>query len=169
MLFFGFVRQYKGLDVLLDAMPIMLKEKNVILLIVGEFWGDKQSYLDKIDRNGTSANVRIVDKYVPNEEIGIYFAASDLVVQPYISASGSGICQIAYGFDRPVVATNVGSLSEVVRDGVNGRLVEPNNHRSLALAILESLEPVTLSRFTINANKTKEEFSWEKMAKIIVS
>ena len=109
MLFFGFVRQYKGLDVLLDAMPMILKEKNVTLLIVGEFWSDKQSYLDKIGRNGTSANVRIVDEYVPNEEIGIYFAASDLVVQPYISASGSGICQLPYGFDRPVIATNVGS------------------------------------------------------------
>lgn len=146
----------------------MLKEKNIILLIVGEFWSDKQSYLDKIGRNGTSANVRIVDAYVPNEEIGIYFAASDLVVQPYISASGSGICQIAYGFDRPVVATNVGSLPEVVKDSVNGRLVEPGNHRSLALAILESLEPNILSRFTMNANKTKEEFSWERMANIVL-
>jgi len=84
------------LDVLLDAMPMMLKEKNVTLLIVGEFWSDKQSYLDKMGRSGISANVRIVDDYVPNEEIGIYFAASDLVVQPYISAWGSAICQIAY-------------------------------------------------------------------------
>jgi glycosyltransferase involved in cell wall biosynthesis len=168
LLFFGFVRQYKGLDILLDAMPIMLKEKNITLLIVGEFWSDKQSYLDKIDHSGTSANIRIVDEYVPNEEIGIYFAASDLVVQPYISASGSGICQIAYGFDRPVIATNVGSLSEVVRDGVNGRLVEPGNPRSLAQAILESLEPDTLSKFEMDAKKTKEEFSWERVAKIII-
>ena len=105
---------------------------------------------------------------MPNEEIGIYFAASDLVVQPYISASGSGICQIAYGFDRPVIATNVGSLSEVVRDGVNGRLVEPGNPRSLAQAILESLEPDTLSKFKMNAKNTKEAFSWERMAKIII-
>ena len=168
LLFFGFVRQYKGLDVLLDAMPIMMKEKNITLLIVGEFWSDKQSYLDQIGRNGTSANVRIVDKYVPNEEIGIYFAASDLVVQPYISASGSGICQIAYGFDRPVVATNVGSLSEVVRDGVNGRLVEPGNPPKLARVILESLESDTLSNFNINAKSTKEAFSWERVAKIII-
>ena len=147
---------------------MMLKEKNATLLIVGEFQSDKQSYLDKIGRNGTSENIRIVDEYVPNEEISKYFAASDLVVQPYISASGSGICQIAYGFDRPFIATNVCSLSEVVRDGVNGRLVEPNNHISLAQAILESLEPFTLSRFTINANKTKEEFSWEKMEEIVI-
>ena len=168
LLFFGFVRQYKGLDVLLDALPIVLKERNITLLVVGEFWSDKQSYLDKIGRNGTSANVTIVDEYVPNEEIGIYFAASDLVVQPYISASGSGICQIAYGFDRPVIATNVGSLSEVVCDGVNGRLVELGNPRSLAQAILESLEPDTLSNFNMNAKNTKEAFSWERVAKIII-
>jgi len=168
LLFFGFVRQYKGLDILLDAMPIVLKEKKITLLIVGEFWSDKQSYLDKIDLCGASANIKIVDTYVPNEEICIYFAASDLVVQPYISASGSGICQIAYGFDRPVIATNVGSLAEVVSDGVNGRLVEPNNPRSLAQAIIKSLLPKTLSRFTMNAIKTKEKFSWERMANIVL-
>jgi len=168
LLFFGFIRQYKGLDVLLDAMPMILKDKKVKLLVVGEFWSDKQSYFDKIYHSGISEHVRIVDAYVPNEEIGIYFAASDLVVQPYISASGSGICQIAYGFDRPVVATNVGSLIEVVNDGVNGRLVEPSNPRGLAQAILESLEPVTLSKFEINANKTKKEFSWKRMANIVL-
>jgi glycosyltransferase involved in cell wall biosynthesis len=168
LLFFGFIRQYKGLDVLLDAMPIVLKEKKLTLLIVGEFWSDKQSYIDKSDRLGISQHIRIVDEYVPNEEIGVYFAASDLIVQPYISASGSGICQIAYGFDRPVIATNVGSLSEVVRDGINGRLVDPGNPRGLALTILESLEPDVLSRFTINANKTKDAFSWEKMANIVL-
>jgi glycosyltransferase involved in cell wall biosynthesis len=168
LLFFGFVRQYKGLDVLLDALPIVLKEKDITLVIAGEFWSDKQSYLDKIDHSGTSANVRIVDEYIPNEEIGIYFAASDLVVQPYISASGSGICQIAYGFDRPVIATNVGSLPEVVRDGVNGRLVQPNNPRNLSLAILESLEPPAIKLLTENARKTKEAFSWERMAEIVI-
>lgn len=168
LLFFGFVRQYKGLHVLLDAMSEVVKEKAVTLLIVGEFWNSKQSYLDRIRRNGISANIRIVDEYVPNEEIGIYFAASDLVVQPYISASGSGICQIAYGFDRPVIATSVGSLPEVVRDGVNGRLVGPSDPRSLALAIVKSLEPNTLDRLTMNAKEIKQEFSWERMAEIIV-
>ena len=168
LLFFGFVRQYKGLDVLLDAMPTMLKEKKVTLLIVGEFWNDKQHYLDKVYRSGISENVRVIDKYIPNEEIGIYFAAADLVVQPYISASGSGICQIAYGLDRPVIATNVGSLAEVVSNGVNGRLVEQNNYRSLSSAILESLEPDTLRKFTMNAKKTKEAFSWERMANILI-
>ncbi len=109
-----------------------------------------------------------MDRYVPNEEIGLYFAASDLVIQPYISVSGSGISQIAYGFDRPVIATNVGSLTEVVEDGINGRTVEAGNAQALAAAILDSLKPSTLKRYSQNAIETKNKFSWEKMAKIVV-
>ena len=168
LLFFGFVREYKGLDVLLDAMSIIPEEKNVTLMVTGEFWDDKQKYLDKIDNYGISKNVRIIDEYVPNEAIGIYFAASDLVVQPYHSASGSGICQMAYGFNRPVIATHVGSLPDVVQDGINGRIVKPRDHQGLAKAILESLEKDTLDKLTRNAEKTKERFSWERMADIVI-
>lgn len=167
LLFFGFVREYKGLNVLLDAIPEVLKKKNVTLLIVGEFWKDKQMYIDKINKLELSPKIRIVDEYIPNEEIGVYFAAADLVVQPYINASGSGISQIAYGFDRPVIATNVGSLPDVVEDGINGRIIEPGIVQGLAKAILESLEPVTLNKFLHNATKTKEKFSWERMAEIV--
>jgi glycosyltransferase involved in cell wall biosynthesis len=167
LLFFGFVRPYKGLSVLLDAMPTILKAKEVTLLVVGEFWKDKQKYIDTINNSGISAKVRIIDRYVPNEEIGLYFAASDLVIQPYISVSGSGISQIAYGFDRPVIATNVGSLTEVVEDGINGRTVEAGNAQALADAILDSLEPEILQRFSLNATETKKKFSWIKMAEIV--
>jgi len=169
LLFFGFIREYKGLGVLLDAMPMIRKHKEVTLLVVGEFWKDKQKYLDKIKETGLSANIRIVDEYVPNENIGIYFSAADLVVQPYISASGSGIIQLAYGFDRPVIATNVGSLSEVVDDGVNGRIVEPGRADRLAEAIQESLDTATLETFTENAIKTKDKFSWDRMSEIVVN
>ncbi len=168
LLFFGFVREYKGLSILLDAMPAIIQNKQATLLIVGEFWKDKQKYLDQVDRFGISSRVRIHDKYVPNEEIGLYFAASDLVVQPYITVSGSGISQVAYGFDRPVIATNVGNLSEVVEDGVNGRMVESENSQDLAKVILESLNPDTLEMLSRNAARTKEKFSWERMGQIIV-
>jgi glycosyltransferase involved in cell wall biosynthesis len=167
LLFFGFVRPYKGLGVLLEAMPAVLEAKEVTLLVVGEFWKDKQKYIDTINNAGISANIRIIDRYVPNEEIGLYFAVSDLVIQPYISVSGSGISQIAYGCDRPVIATNVGSLTEVVEDGINGRTVEAGNAQALAEAILDSLEPETLSKFTENAVKTKKKFSWERMTRIV--
>jgi glycosyltransferase involved in cell wall biosynthesis len=167
LLFFGFVREYKGLGVLLDALPVVLEKKNITLMVVGEFWKDKGAYLDKIEEYGISEHVRIVDKYVPNEDIGKYFAAADLVVQPYLSASGSGISQIAYGFDRPVIATDVGSLPDVVEDGVNGRIVRPGDAEGLAQAILASLDPATLEKFMQNASETKDKFSWKRMADII--
>ncbi|MEW6600303.1 MAG: glycosyltransferase family 4 protein [Nitrospirota bacterium] len=168
LLFFGFIRDYKGLDVLLKAMPMVIKEKReATLLVVGEFWNDKKKYMNIINDNRTAGNITIIDEYIPNEGIGKYFAAADLVVQPYISASGSGICQIAYGFDRPVIATNVGSLPDVVQDGINGRIVKPRDHHGLAEAILESLEKDTLDTLTRNAEKTKERFSWERMADIV--
>lgn len=167
LLFFGFVRDYKGLDLLLNAMPMILKRKSVTLLIVGEFWKDKQKYLNQIEGFALSTRVRVVDEYVPNESIGVYFSASDLVVQPYRSASGSGVAQLAYGLDRPVIATNVGSLTEVVKDGINGRIVEPEDTTALANAILESLESTTLNKFSQNAVETKKEYSWDRMADII--
>lgn len=167
LLFFGFVREYKGLHILLNAMPDILKQKHVTLLIVGEFWHDKNVYLDMIMRLGLKEKVKIIDKYIPNEELGLYFSASDLVVQPYISVTGSGVAQLAYGFDRPVIATNIGALSEIVENKVNGRLVEPGNYKSLAQAVIESLDKTVLENFTNNAAKTKEKFSWERFAEIL--
>lgn len=167
LLFFGFIREYKGLNVLLEAISMIPKDNNVRLLIVGEFWKNKKKYLDEINLFGLSGKVKIVDEYVPNEEIGLYFAAADMVVQPNISASGSGIIQIAYGFDRPVIATNVGSLPEVVEEGINGFIVEPGDARGLAEAIQRSLDPHTLYQLSRNAVKTKEKFSWKSMAKIV--
>jgi len=167
LLFFGFVRDYKGLGVLLDAMPIVLQTKEVTLLIVGEFWKDKDKYLRQIKDSRIASHVKIIDQYVPNEDLGAYFTAADLVVQPYLSATGSAVSQLAYGFDRPVIATKVGSLPEVIEDGINGRVVEPGDVRGLAVAILKSLEPQTQNLFLENAVKTKEKFSWKRMADII--
>ncbi|MCD4831890.1 MAG: glycosyltransferase [Anaerohalosphaeraceae bacterium] len=168
LLFFGFVRPYKGLDVLLDAMNLC-DNKSTTLMVVGEFWKDKQKYIEKISQYGISSRVKVVDRYISNEEIGLYFAAADIVVQPYVSASGSGVCQTAYGFDKPVIATNVGSLSEVVQDSVNGRLVEPNNAGTLAEAIDDSLEPENLDRLTAAAGKTKDKFGWAELINVILS
>lgn len=167
VLFFGFVREYKGLDILLQAMPEVLKHENVTLLVVGEFWKDKEKYMQLIKDLGISDSVRVVDSYVPNEEIGQYFAAADLVVQPYRSASGSGISQLAYGFGKPVIATDVGSLGEVVVDGENGRLVVPEDVSVLQEAITSSLKEQNLSKMISNAGLTKEKFSWDRLIQIV--
>jgi glycosyltransferase involved in cell wall biosynthesis len=167
LLFFGFVRNYKGLNILLDAMPLVLRSKEVTLVVVGEFWKDKRAYLEQIQRYGIGTSVRIVDEYVRNEKIGVYFGAADLVVLPYLSATGSGVCQAAFGFDRPVVAGEVGGISEIVEDGINGKLVAPGNPQELATAILWSLEPKNLNKLSANSARTKERFSWEKLAAIV--
>jgi len=167
LLFFGFVRPYKGLNVLLDAMPLVLKEKEVTLLIVGEFWKDKEKYLRQIDIHRMGPKIKIVDDYVPNEEVGLYFAASDLVIQPYLSATGSAISQLAYGLDRPVIGTCVGGLPEIIEDGVNGWIVPPGDPETLAKTILKSLEPEILKSLSQNASHTKEKFSWEKLGDIL--
>ncbi len=169
LLFFGFVRKYKGLDLLLEALSHVTKKKSVTLLVVGEFWEHKAPYLKAIEKLGLNGCVVIVDAYVPNELAGLYFAAADLVVQPYIRASGSGVAQMAYGYDRPVIATSVGSLSEVINDKVNGRIVLPEDAYGLAEAILDSLEPSNLKTLTKNSAKTKEKFSWERLVHIIVT
>lgn len=167
LLFFGFVRPYKGLHVLLDAMPLVLKEKEVTLLVVGEFWKDKEKYLRQIETHRMNSKIKIVDDYIPNEDVGLYFAAADLIIQPYISATGSAISQLAYGLDRPVIATRVGNLPEIIEDGVNGWIVPPGDPKSLAKAILKSLEPEILETLSQNARQTKEKYSWEKLGEIL--
>lgn len=169
LLFFGFVRGYKGLDILMRAMPGVRKQVDVTLLVVGEFWKGKDNYMRLIGDLGISDFVHVIDAYIPNEEIGLYFSAADLVVQPYRSASGSAICQLAYAFGKPVIATNVGSLREVVIDGENGRIVPPDNVTALADAICTSLEPEVLKRLTDEAKLTAEKFSWHRLMRFITN
>ena len=168
LLFFGFVRHYKGLHVLLKALPRVLRERSVTLVVAGEFWKDTSSYLDDIRRLGVEDHVHIEDRYIPHEELATYFGAADLVVQPYLSASGSGVCQLAYGFNRPVIATRVGSLPEVIEDGHNGRLVPPGDEKRLASAILDSLEPQQLQRLSEGASRTPHKFGWEGMISLLL-
>lgn len=167
LLFFGFVRPYKGLDLLLTALAKVREGLPAELLVVGEFWGDRSRYERMIERLGLGEAVRIVDRYVPNELIEPYFAAADLVVQPYRSVSGSGVCQLAYGLGRPVIATDVGSLSEVIEDGVNGRLVPAGDAFALAAAIRESLDPGLLAHLNRGATATAERFAWDRLVDLI--
>ena len=169
LLFFGFVRPYKGLKYLLDAMPIILKKFKVHLLVVGEFWHDKATYREQIQKLGISNSVTIVDKYVPNEEVALYFTAADVVVLPYITATQSGIVQIAYGFDKPVIVTDVGGLPDVVENAKTGFLVEPKNSSAITKAVSSFYESALDAEFKRNIIQKKEEFSWDRMAAAIHS
>lgn len=140
LLFFGFVRPYKGLKHVLQAMPNILAKRKVRLVVAGEFWHDRAEYLELISRLGIEHAVTIVDRYVPNEEVRDLFAAADLVVQPYESATQSGVTQIAFDARRPVVVTSVGGLPETVRHGVTGYVVPPFDHQSIADAVADFLD-----------------------------
>jgi glycosyltransferase involved in cell wall biosynthesis len=169
ILFFGFVREYKGLKYLIKALSEVLTKINVTLLIVGEFWKDKDEYLHLINTLGIKDKIVIIDDYVPNEDVGLYFSAADLVVQPYVSATGSGIIQIAFGFGKPVIATKVGCLSEVVEDGKTGYLVPPESPHELAEAIVKYFSEGNVEIFDKNVKKENYKFSWDRMVNIIES
>ncbi len=163
LLFFGFVRDYKGLKHLLAAMPKILAKISVTLLIVGEFWKDKETYLKQINDLGINGRVRIIDEYVPNEDVGRYFNAADLVVQPYVSATGSGVVQLAFGFHKPVVVTAVGSLPEIVEDGKAGFVVPPGDASAIAAAVIRFFEENRAEEFSENIRKQQHRFSWDHL------
>ena len=162
LLFFGFVRPYKGLKHLIDAMPRVLSQRDVHLWIVGEFWQDAEAYHRQIRALGLQQHVHVVNEYVSNEEVGVYFSAADAIALPYVSGTGSGIAQIAYGYERPIVATSVGDLPEIVEEGETGFVVPPADPRALAEAILAIYkEPRTTWQSNIRARR--DRFSWENL------
>jgi glycosyltransferase involved in cell wall biosynthesis len=140
LLFFGYVRAYKGLDRLLRAMPRVLARVDVDLLIVGEFYDDRAKYDRIIEDLGLAEHVKVVAEHVPDESVGEYFTAADVVVLPYTSATQSGITQIAFAFGLPVISTDVGGLPEVVRDGETGYIVPPDDEDALADAVVRYFE-----------------------------
>lgn len=169
LLFFGFVREYKGLKYIIKAMPeIICYDRNIELMIVGEFGNDKKEYFELIEHSDARENIHVVDKYVPDKEIQKYFAACDIVILPYKSATQSGIVQVAYGFNKPVIATKVGGLPEVVSDGETGYLVEPQNPHELARAVIRFFNDRKSNIFAENIRKETYRYSWDRMNEAIV-
>jgi glycosyltransferase involved in cell wall biosynthesis len=168
LLFFGFIRPYKGLPYLLQALPL-INEKyvDVTLLIVGEFWKGQREIADKIIKEHALENIRIVDEYVPDEEVGMYFQASDVVILPYESATGSGIIQIAFGFKKPVIATDVGTLAEIVHDKKSGLIIPPKNVKSIADAVSYFFEKLDQKNLEKYIEKDAYRFSWNKLVDVI--
>jgi glycosyltransferase involved in cell wall biosynthesis len=164
ILYFGYVRAYKGLMVLLEAMTGL---HDVLLLAVGEFYDDEAKYRSKVKELHLESRVRFVSEYVPNSEVAVYFSAADVVVLPYLSATQSGIVQIAYNFNKPVIATDVGGLAEVVIDGKTGFVVPPDNARALADAVTRFYEKQREPEFSANVNIEKQKYSWDNLVGVI--
>lgn len=168
VLFFGHVRPYKGLAQLVRALPMVAEEvPSLHLLVVGEFWEDRSAYEAELARNNLADRVTIVDRYVPNEDVAKYFCACDLVALPYVTATASGILQIAYSFARPVVATAVGSLTSCVDDGKTGYLVTQGDPGALAGAIIRFFKQRNSEAFERNIEEYRGRFAWENMVSVV--
>jgi glycosyltransferase involved in cell wall biosynthesis len=167
VLFFGFIREYKGLRYLIESLPFVRAKLDVHLLIAGEVWGDAKLYHELISRLGMASSVTLVGNYIPNEEVARYFAASDLVVIPYVSATQSGIVQLAYGFGKPVVVSRVGGLPEVVEEGVTGYLVPPKDSASISNAVLDFYQHSREAGMSEAVRQKRSAFSWERLCRTI--
>lgn len=166
-LFFGYVRKYKGLHTLLDATKKVLQSIRLKLLIVGEFYDDEKSYRRQIETMNLGDDVVVVGDYIPNEDVTMYFSAADVVVLPYLDATQSGIAQIAYNFEKPVITTDVGGLAEVVINGKTGLVVRPNSPDELAEAIVKFFSQNLVHKFAEGIAEQRRLFSWDNMVDAI--
>lgn len=164
-LFFGYVRDYKGLDWLLEAWAELKKQGKVAdkrLIVAGEYYGNKEKYTEQIRRNGLERDVLIFDEFIPDDRVRYYFSVSDLVIQPYKTATQSGVTQVAYHFEVPMIVTDVGGLSEIVPDGRVGYVVKPEP-KAIASAVAAFYEDGRAEEFCENLKIEKNRFSWEAM------
>ena len=167
ILFFGFIREYKGLNYLLKALPLVKTyDPDILLLIVGEVWGKQlhyQRYMHMINELGIEKNTSFINRYVYNEEVEMYFKAGDFVVLPYTDGSGSGILQVAYGLNRPVVTTNISAFEDVVLEGKTGFMVPPADEKKLAETIIKMYKDKCIPRMEDEVRKYKKQFEWSSM------
>ncbi len=164
ILFFGFIRAYKGLGILLNAMnESEIIDRKIKLIVAGEFYENKLPYLDKIK----SGNVLLHSEYIGKEKVKDYFCAADLVVQPYLHATQSGITQIAYHFGRPMLVTNVGGLSEIVTDMRDGYVVE-KNPVAITNALVDFYDNNREPEFSKFVDIDKEKFTWKSFIEGVI-
>ena len=166
-LFFGFIRSYKGLDLLIEAFSdTRLREFPVKLIVAGEFYENEKPYLEAIQKYNLSDNIILRTNFIPNEEIKNYFCAADLIVQPYKSATQSGVTQIGYHFEKPMLVTNVGGLAEIIPNGKVGYVVEPAKEE-ITNAMLDFLK--NKPDFSSGIQEEKQKYTWDKLVLAINS
>ncbi len=168
ILFFGFIRKYKGLDILLDALAILKKQPSATpfkVLIAGEFYEDRKPFDEQLAKLGLQDMLILKTDFIPDNKVRNFFCAADVVIQPYRNATQSGVTPLAYHFEIPMIVTNVGGLPALVPDGVVGLVAEPN-----AASIAEKVTEYFTKNdqlFIENIKEEKKKFSWEKMVNAI--
>jgi glycosyltransferase involved in cell wall biosynthesis len=170
-LFFGFIKPYKGLMVLLEALPHVLAElgPDFRLLVVGDFYEDSEPYRRRIAELGIADRMTLMAGYVEDADIPRYFIAADVVILPYLSATQSGIVQIAYRYDRPVVTTNVGGLPEFVDEGSTGFMVPPGDPQALARAVVRFFREADPQKMAAAIARRRQETSWDRLVAAIAA
>lgn len=168
LLFFGYIRRYKGLDLLLSAMPEIHARTGARLVVLGEFYEDRAPYDRLVRELGLADKVTMRGEYVANEEVGVYVSASDLLVLPYRSATQSGIVQVAMQLERPVVSTRVGGLGEMIEDGRTGFLVPPEDPVLLAGAVARAFEAGIEENLRPAIRAAKSRMGWSVLADAVV-
>jgi D-inositol-3-phosphate glycosyltransferase len=163
LLFFGFIRAYKGLDIMLEAFADnRLAQLPVKLIIAGEFYEDAAPYEELIKRYQLENRIIRATDFIPNEKVVDYFCAADLIMQPYKNATQSGVSQIAYHFERPMLVTDVGGLAELIPDGVVGYVVPPTP-AAIADAVVDFYANRREETFVTGVREQKKQFSWPVM------
>ena len=165
MLFFGLVRAYKGLDVLLDAFGLIKDQlPTVQLIIAGEFYEDEEKYRAQIAANGLKERVLLRNEFIPDADLRKYFGVADLIVQPYKTATQSGVTQVAFHFEKPMLVTNVGGLGEIVHDHKMGYACEPTAE-AIAADIVDYFQNKRQEAYTAYLQKEKTKYAWSNMAR----
>ena len=168
MLFFGLVRPYKGLDLLIKALADeRLRRMDVKLIIAGEYYDSPDVYKQLIAENDLTSSVIQYPEFIPDEEVKYHFCAADMVVLPYKTATQSGITQMAYHFERPMLVSNVGGLPEIVPDGEAGYVVPPQP-QAIAAALHDFYTNQREAQFAQNVAQLKHRFSWKAMGEGIL-
>ena len=169
ILFFGIIRKYKGLDILIKSFADKrIKKDKIKLIVAGEFYEDSSTYHNLIKENNLQDDIILVSTFIPDSKVVEYFCASDIIVQPYKNATQSGVTQIAYHFEKPMLVTDVGGLKEIVLHNMVGYVCEPNES-SVADALVDFFTNNRESEFIKGVKDEKKKYSWDKMIENIKS
>ena len=169
ILFFGFIRDYKGLDLLLEAMTdSRIKNENIKLIVAGEFYSGEEKYRQYIKDHNLNDSLILHTDFIPNTKVGIYFSACDVIVQPYKTATQSGVTQIGYHFEKPMIVTNVGGLPEIILHNKTGYVCQVNA-KDIANHILEFYQENKALDFAPFIKEEKKKYSWKKLVASINS
>ena len=167
VLFFGLIRDYKGLDILIDAFADKrLNDRKIKLIIAGEFYSNQEKYLAQINNLNLQTSIILHDRYIPDSEVGNYFGAADIIAQPYKNATQSGVTQIGFHFEKPMLVTNVGGLAEIIPNNKAGYVVNID-HREISNKLIDFFDNNRYENFKAAVINEKKKYSWKTMTNTV--